>query len=420
MSLLVRPRSLAQAPTPGVRHFALLNGLDASIRGTLISVMPLVVRDAMGSTVAASRVYFIVGFVSLSWALMVPALNRKVPRQWLYVGGVLLYLCGMSMAMLGTPLSVSLALGLNAMATATTFVCFNAYVLDYVDRADLGRNQSTQMFFAAFPWAIGPMTGVWLHGYWAPAPFLLAAVFALTLLATFFRLGLGNGKAIARAARPSSNPLAYLGRFFRRPRLVAGWLFAVIRSMAWWVYIVYLPYFCIEEASHPGGFADPALAKQVGGMALSLSNALLIISPLILRVARRGSVRVAVRTAFALCGLFFLLAFLLSPWPWATVASLIAASLFLVTLDVVGGLPFMMSVKPSERREMSAIYSSFRDVSSIATPGLAWAVLALAPTAAIFGVTAAALGGAMGVANRLHPRLGVSRPSAGGRGTDRR
>ncbi len=407
------PARLPRAPQ--VVHFALLNGLDAAIRGMLISVMPLVVRDAMGSTLAASRAYFAAGFVSLIWMLMVPALNRSVPRQWLYAGGIGLYLCGMSMAMLGTPLSVAVALGLNAMATATTFVCFNAYVLDYVDRADLGRNQSTQMFFAAFPWAIGPMTGVWLHGVWKPAPFLLAGLFALSLLVIFFRLRLGNGKAIALVTQRSGNPLAYLGRFFRQPRLIAGWLFAVIRSTGWWVYVVYLPYFCIEQAARPGGFADPALAKQVGGIALSLSNALLIISPLILRLARRGSVRTAVRTAFALCAGFFLLAFLLSPWPWAKVVCLICARLFLVTLDVVGGLPFLMSVKPSERREMSAIYSSFRDVSSILTPGMAWAVLALAPTATIFGVAGMLLGGAFVVAGRLHPRLGIRRPSAGRR-----
>ena len=32
----------------------------------------------------------------------------------------------------------------------------------------------------------------------------------------------------------SGNPLAFLDRFFRQPRLIAGWLFAVIRSCGWW------------------------------------------------------------------------------------------------------------------------------------------------------------------------------------------
>ena len=416
MSLLFPARALPEPRIPGAFQFAMLNGLEAMVRGTLISVMPLVVHDAMGSTVAASRVYFIVGFVSLAWGLMVPFVNRKIPRQWLYTGGLGLYLCGMSLAMVGTPLAVTLALGVTAMATATCFVCFNAYVLDYVDRANLARNQSTVMFFAAAPWAVGPMLGVWLHSVWAPAPFILAGVFALGLLAVFLSLGLGNGKAITRAAKAGANPIAYIGRFVRQPRLIAGWLFAVIRSTGWWVYVVYLPYFCIEHAPADGsGFTSPEFAKQVGGIALSFTNALLLSAPLILRLARRGSVPVAVRTGFALCGSLFLLAFVVSAWPWATVASLVAASVFLVALDVVGGLPFLMSVKPSERTEMSAIYSSFRDVSSIVTPGMAWAVLAVAPTAAIFAVTAGFMGGAFAIARTLHPRLGSQRPSAGGK-----
>ena len=65
-----------------------------------------------------------------------------------------------------------------------------------------------------------------------------------------------------------------------------------------------------------------------------------------------------------------------------TVACLFLGSFGLVMLDVAGGLPFMMAVKPSERSEMAAVYSSFRDVSGIATPAMAWAVLSVAPLAA--------------------------------------
>ena len=93
---------------------------------------------------------------------------------------------------------------------------------------------------------------------------------------------------------------------------------------------------------------------------------------------------------------------------------MMGASALLVMLDVVGGLPFLMSVKPSERTEMSAVYSSFRDVSSILTPGAAWLVLALAPTAAIFGVCGVGMGVAWTIAGRLHPRLGVPRERLAG------
>lgn len=239
---------------------------------------------------------------------------------------------------------------------------------------------------------------------WPPLPFLLAGMFAVLLLGTFWVLRLGNGKQITRAKGPAPNPLAYLGPFFRQPRLVAGWLFAVIRSCGWWVYVVYLPIFCIEAG----------LGDKVAGVALSLSNALLFVSPLMLRLVHRTSVRRAVRLAFALCTVAFVGATLVSPYPWATVALMMVAATGLVLLDAAGGLPFMMAVKPSARTEMAAVYSSFRDVSGILTPGVAYLVLLVAPLAAIFAVCGAGTAAAWAIAGRMHPRLGVTRPSRGG------
>jgi hypothetical protein len=68
-----------------------------------------------------------------------------------------------------------------------------------------------------------------------------------------------------------------------------------------------------------------------------------------------------------------------------------------------------MAVKPSERTEMSAVYSSFRDVSGILTPGAAWLVLLVAPLSAIFALSGGALLGAWLLAGRMHPRLGLRR-----------
>lgn len=398
------PLLLRHSPTERVRDFALLTGLEAAVRGTLISAMPLTVYAALGTATATSAVYFVAGIVSLIWGLMVPWATRLIPRRWAYTGGCCLYLCGMGLALIGTPVAVTAALICNAMATVTIFVCLNAYVLDYVGRADLARNQSTQMLYAATPWMIGPMLGVWLRAHWAPAPFLLAGFFAICLLATFWWLRLGNGKQIARAKGPAANPLAYLARFFAQTRLIAGWSFAVIRSCGWWVYVVYLPIFCIEAG----------LGDKVGGVALSLSNALLFVAPLIGRRARSAGVRTSVRFAFGACAVAMLLAALASPMPWASVAIMMVTSGFLVTLDVVGGLPFLMAVKPSERTEMSAVYSSFRDVSGIVTPGVAYLVLLVAPLPAIFAACAAGMTLAWATAGRLHPRLGVVRPSRGG------
>jgi hypothetical protein len=179
-----------------------------------------------------------------------------------------------------------------------------------------------------------------------------------------------------------------------------------MRSCGWWVYVVYLPIFCVEAG----------LGDKVGGMALSISNAFLFAAPAINRWARRMSVRWSVRFAFLGCSILMLGAALLAFLPWITVALVFLSSAFLVMLDVVGGLPFLMSVKPSERTEMSAVYSSFRDVSGILTPGAAWLVLFVLPLPGIFAASAAGLIASWAIAGRLHPRLGVPRPSRGGVG----
>jgi ACDE family multidrug resistance protein len=58
---------------------------------------------------------------------------------------------------------------------------------------------------------------------------------------------------------------------------------------------------------------------------------------------------------------------------------------------------------------MSTIYSSYRDVSGILTPGFAWGVLLVAPISGIFLLAGAALAIAYTVAGSVHPRLGEKR-----------
>jgi hypothetical protein len=306
--------------------------------------------------------------------------------------------------MVGGPQFTVLALALHATSTVTTFVCFNAYVLDYIARIELGKSETLRLFYSALGWTVGPFLGVMLWSWWAPAPFVVSATAALGMLCMFLYMRLGNGKLITRARRPAPNPLAFLGRFFRQKRLVAGWLFAVIRSCGWWAYVVYMPIYCVQNG----------LGDKLGGGLQSITNAGLFLSPFILRWMQRVSIRTSVRSAFLTAGLLFLVAGAGLMPPMLTVAVLFACSFFLIVLDICAGLPFLMAVKPSERTEMSAVYSSFRDVSGIATPGLAWLVLLVAPLSGIFAAAGVASLIAWRLAGKLHPRLGRARPAPDG------
>ena len=393
------PLPLTHLPIPKVRDFAILSGLEAGIRGTLMSVMPLVVYRAYGDAETVSQIYLAVGIVSLIFGLLVPWLAGRLSRRLMYSVGSVLYLLGIALAMTGLPALVPIALGCLSVATVTVAVCLNAYVLDYVARTNLGKSETLRLVFSGPSWAAGPIIGVWLLNWWTPAPFIVAGCFAAAQIFVFWRLRLGNGKQITRARTPSPLPIAFLGRFVAQPRLIAGWLFAVVRSCGWWVYVVYLPIYCVEKG----------LGDTVGAAALSASNMFLFVAPAMLVLVRKLGVRASVSGAFLIGGALFAAAWVTSDLPWVVVGSLFAASSMLIMLDVCGGLPFLMAVKPSERTEMSAVYTSYRDVSGILTPAVAALVLMVMPLAGLFAVCGGGMLGAGMLARGLHPRLGAVR-----------
>lgn len=392
------PEWLRHAPVPGVHGFAILTGTEAVARGILISVFPIAMYRALGDAETVSEIWFLIGIASMTTALLVPWLTRFIARRFMYTAGALLMIGGALTAAQGG-LMVPVGLTMTTTAVVIMFVCLNAYVMDYVERSELGRCETLRMFYAALGWTIGPAAGMWLYDRWPMVPFLISAAAATVILAIFWYLRLGNGKQIARARGPAPTPLAYLPRFLAQPRLVAGWLFAVLRSCGWWVYVVYMPIFAVESGYAP----------ELGSYLLSLTNATLFATPLMLTWMRRRSVRRAVRTGFAGATILFATAAAVAGLPWLTLGLLVSGSVFLILLDIAGGLPFLMAVRPGERTEMSAVYSTFRDVSGIVTPGVARLVLFVAPLPAVFGAAAVGLAVCYLIAGKLHPRLGQRR-----------
>jgi ACDE family multidrug resistance protein len=232
---------------------------------------------------------------------------------------------------------------------------------------------------------------------WEPAPFVLVGLGALAMLVVTRKMQLGDGKFIVRRTHRASHPLANVIRFFSQPRLVTAWLIPLIRSCAWWVYFVYVGIFAVESG----------LGERVGGVATSVAMLGLFLSPLMLRWSQRHSVRKAIRAGCLISGICFMVAAALSSLPWVTLVVLVMGSCGLVLLDTCAGVPFLMSVKPSERTEMSAVYSSFRDASGILSPGLAWLVLQFSPVAGVFAAAGLLLFGGWMAAGHLHPQLGV-------------
>ena len=393
------PEYLRHATTPGVRGFAVLAAVEATARGILTSVYPILMYRSLGDARTVSDVYLLIGVISMITALFTPWLSRFIARRRLYTAAIVTMIAGNICAAVGDAWLVPVALAFNTIAVVVITICFNAYVMDYVERSALGQCETLRLFYSGLAWSIGPFLGVWLMDIWRPAPFVISILSCVTLLITFWILRLGDGKIITKARRPTANPLGFLPRFMAQPRLVTGWIFAVVRSCGWWIYVVYLPIYAVEQ-----GFSD-----RLGGFALSTTNAVLFLTPLMLRWMQARNVRYAVMAGFFGSGTAFLATAVLGSTPMAAIMLLMLGSAFLILLDVSAGLPFLMAVKPSERTEMSAVYSTFRDVSSILSPAAGRLVLAVAPLVAVFAAGGLALVVCGGLALKLHPRLGVRR-----------
>lgn len=389
-----------KAPAPGAKTFALLGGMDAAVRAIVSSALPLQVYQVYQDADHVSLVYLMVGLVSLVFGLTVPTITRLLPRRWTYTLGCALYLSGHISGMIGGHM-MPFAIAGTMLGTVTCLICLNAYILDYIAKTDLGRNETLRMLYSGLAWTIGPFLGVSLYQIWAPLPYMIAAVLLLAMLVTFWVLRLGNGKVITKARGPTPNPLNYINSFLHQPRLIVGWTFAVIRGSGWQIFTVYLPIYAVNHGLDP----------RIGGLSLSVSSCMLFLTPLMLRWMQQRSVRIAVRTGFLGACITFTAGTILAlmDMPWGAVWVLTFGTLFLLLLDVSGSLPFLLAVKPSERTEMAAILSSFRDVAGIFTPALAWTVLAVAPLPWIFAAMGGVFLGCWGLAGNLHPRLGVSK-----------
>ena len=396
------PIWVRHAPTPAAEGFGILAAMDAGARAILISVFPLVLYRTFESAELVSRVYLLVGCLGLAAALLAPWIIRRVPRRFVFTVGALGYVAGACFMTLGDG-GAPYALASYATSAVVVFVCLNAYVLDFIAQAELGRVETMRSYYSALAWTAGPVLGVTLGAFWQPLPFVVSAVFGIALCAVFWAMRMGDGKLIRRSHRPAANPVAYLRRFVAQPRLIAGYLFAMLRSCGWWVYVVYLPIFAIESG----------LGEKTGGIAMSLTNSLLFFTPLMLRWTSKRPVRASVRTGFLMSGMLFIAATFLGGSPWVALALLFLGSAFMVLLDITGGLPFLMSVKPSERTEMSAVYSTYRDVSGILTPAAAALVLITFPVSALFATAGTGLLSAWLVAGKVHKRLGVKRVRPG-------
>ena len=160
---------------PTVQSFARIAGLEALCRGCTLSVFPLLLYRAWGSAQLVSEIYFCAGLASLTAALLVPTLVRVFGRRQVYLAAVSLYVWGAGFgALQGKWTTVALVCAI--VAAAISFVCYNSYVLDHVEKADFRRLETMRLLYGGAGWVVGPFAGVWLLTLGGGAPFVLSLI----------------------------------------------------------------------------------------------------------------------------------------------------------------------------------------------------------------------------------------------------
>ena len=362
----------------------------------MIGLIPLLALEALGSKEMVTRAYLAASILTLLITLNFAGLERLLQRRWVVTLGVGFTLTAILILTFGEGWVMSFAIGLQSAAASLFSVCLSLYIMDYIGKKELIFTESKRLLYTGIAWMIGPMLGLWLWeeiGHWAPL--LLSACAACGMLFYFWYLRLGHSEVISKAKRPSVNIFKIIPRYFAQPALRIAYFITLSRAIFWMTVFIYGPIYVIESG----------LSNWVAGVFLSLVSSLLVISPLIRRLASRFGTRPVIICALWSSGLAMVALFLVGEAKPVGLLFWVIAALGGAVVDVLGNIPFMRMVKPRERTEMTMIFSTWREGSQLLTPLLVSLVMLVAPFEVFYLLLAAILISAGSVATFLPRRL---------------
>jgi len=392
-----RPIWIHRVRAPGAEAFALLFALESFARALIVSIIPVEALHLLGDAQRVSVLFFAVAIAGIAATLTTPWLVRRTARCWVYTLGGLCLAAAPLVMWEGTTASVAAGMVVRVVGVVMTTVCLSLYILDHVARSNFNRSEPMRIFYSATAWMVGPALGAWLgtrFGLWAA--YLASAVAALALLTYFWHLRIREVAPLTSFRRHTVGPLAHLARFRRQPRLVFAWTTAVGRYIWWVMFFVYVPIYAVQEG----------LGQMMAGILVSAGSGFLFFLPLFGIAVRRFGVRRVMVAGFAASGVLTLFFALATPLPWLALVLVLCATIAMVSLDAVSNIPFMLAVRRHERAEMTAVYSTYRDIGEIAAPGFFAIVLKFFALPVVFVVTGAAMVGLASLSRRIHPRLG--------------
>lgn len=367
--LFNRPHAIHQLVRDDVgRDLARLGGLEGLARSMIVTVLPLAALDALGSKAAVSTAYFAGSCLALIATLNVGRFESWLPRRWVVTFALAGAVLANVLAITAHGRVVALAVAFVNTEAAIFAVLISLFIMDYIGKRELARNESRRMVHNGAAWMVGPLVSITLYTEVAAwTPFASSAVVTIVAIAYFWVVRLGPNPAVAAPKSVAPSPLANIPRYFRQRYLRIAYCITLARGVFWAALFVYCPLYILE--------AD--LPQKLTGGIVSIVAALLLLSPLVLKVVDRTSTRAVIIGGFSLIAASMAMLAALGDARPVGLVFWITGAWGASWLDVVGNIPFMRTVKPRERTAMTTVFSSWRETSSIVAPGLGVVVLSI-------------------------------------------
>ena len=347
----------------------ILPGIAQSI---LLTVVPLEALRLLGTARAVTLLYAVAGLAAVVGRFSIPVLVQLIQRRAVFSLGASQLAISAVLLASGSPVAFALGLAFSSFAFACIEVTSNLYLLDHIPRHALRHFEPTRIFACAGPWTLGPWLGVYLQqSITFAAPFAVAALAATVLLLFFWWLRLA---VRAPTKRKPPNPMRYLPRFFRQPRLRLAWCLAGARSVWWSTFYIYTPIFAVTSG----------LGAETGGAIASIGTSWIFLVPLWGWVGRRYGLRRLLAVGYAIAGIMTAATAAVFDQPWAGAVMLVMAGFGAEMIDGAGNLLFLRAVHPYERSEMTTVFVSYRDVAQLGAPAASAALLSLFALPSVF------------------------------------
>lgn len=355
------PVWMEEVNRPRASTFAILFSLVAMARTLLLVVIPLQANETLADVGQVSILYFVVSMVSLCGSISIPTLVHKLRRRWVFTIGASAAIVGYACLMTGTLVGLVAGLTLQLFSVAAMEITLNLYLMDHIPRKELTRFEPMRIFAGAAVWSGGPMIGVLLKAEFGLfAPYAVASAVAAAALGYFWLLRFKEDPSVAPMKTPPPKPIRYIGHFFAQPRLRLAWTLALGRSAWWSMFFIYAPIYVFSA-----GFGE-----QWSGAIVSVGNLMVFLVPIWGWVGRRYGLRQLLVAGYLISGAMAVSVALVSGTPWLGVVALLLGAMGASIIDGGGNVPFLRAVHPYERSEMTAVFTTYRDVGQLAPPGV--------------------------------------------------